>query len=195
VLPLTPRLSALRALGQLDATYLVAEAADGLCLVDQHAAHERVLYERLQAARAGGTPEVQPLLQAVVAPLSPQQAALAAEQADALAAIGFALEPTDAAAVILRALPAALAGGDPAAALVAYLDRLAAAEEQPGIDRAVATLACRAAVMAGDRLDAEQQRALLRALEASASPQSCPHGRPTMLHLSSDTLARSFGRR
>jgi DNA mismatch repair protein MutL len=199
-LPLAARLPALRALGQLDGTYLVAEAPDGLCLVDQHAAHERVLYEEVLAARAAGRLATQPLLQAAVAPLSATQAALAAEQHDALRALGFVLEPTDAAALLVRAVPAALArdaGGsvDGGRALMEYLDGLAAAEERTGSDRAAATLACRAAVMAGDRIEPEQQRALLRALEACATPQTCPHGRPTMLHLSSAALARSFGRR
>jgi DNA mismatch repair protein MutL len=199
-LPLAARLPALRALGQLDATYLVAEAPDGLCLVDQHAAHERVLYEAVLAGRAAGQVAMQPLLQAAVAPLSASQAALAAEQHDALIGLGFAFEPTDGAAVLVRGLPATLAARagtsiDAARALVDYLDRLAAEEERAGSDRAAATLACRAAVMAGDRLDLEQQRGLLRALEACDAPQTCPHGRPTMLHLSSDALARSFGRR
>jgi DNA mismatch repair protein MutL len=196
-LGLHARLPALRALGQLDATYLVAEAADGLMLIDQHAAHERVLYEQVCAARASGQVLVQPLLTAVLAPLSAGQAAVAVEQADALAALGFTIEPTDGAAVLLRALPAALASnGDPARTFAEYLDRLADEDDRrPGAERTAATLACRAAVMAGDRMDIEQQRALLRALEQCESPQTCPHGRPTTLHLATTTLARSFGRR
>lgn len=194
-LPMSERLPALRALGQVEATYIVAEAPDGLCLVDQHAAHERVLYEQVLADRAGGV-LAQPLLAAIVVPLSGAQLALASEFAAELAALGFTADETDGAAVLLRAMPATLAGRDPAAALVDYLERLAAGDDRvSGPDRAAATLACRAAVMAGDRLDLEQQRALLRALEGCASPHTCPHGRPTMLHLSSEALARSFGRR
>src|SRR5690606_3395487 len=102
---------------------------------------------------------------------------------------------TDGAAVIVRAVPAALAGRDATRALRDYLDRLEAEERLSGPDRALATLACRAAVMAGDRLDGEQQRALLRALEGCETPHTCPHGRPTMLHLSRAALERSFGRR
>ena len=189
------RLPALRPLGQVDLTYIVAEAPDGMYLVDQHAAHERVLYEQALATRTAGEPASQPLLAAVVAPLSAPQAALAAAEADALAAIGWGIEPTDGAALLLRAVPAALAGRDAVAALRDYLDRLDAEERLTGPDRAAATLACRAAVMAGDRLDGEQQRGLLRALEACATPHTCPHGRPTMLHLSRAALERSFGRR
>jgi DNA mismatch repair protein MutL len=194
-LPLQARLPALRALGQVDATYIVAEAPDGLCLVDQHAAHERVLYEQVSAARAAGRVDAQPLLAPAVVALSATQLAMAAEHAEALAAVGFALDETDGAALIVRSVPTTLARHDPARALAEYLDRLGAAEDRTaGADRVAATLACRAAVMAGDALDVEQQRALLRALEACETPHTCPHGRPTMLYLSSDALARSFGR-
>ena len=196
--PLAERLPALRPLGQFDEAFLVAEAPDGLYLVDQHAAHERVRYEQLRASLARRSPESQPLLAAVVAGLSPGQAALAADEAEALAALGFVLEPTDGAALIVRAVPAALAGtdaGDPAQALRDLLDRMEAEERLSGPDRAAASLACRSAVRAGDRLAEAQQRALLRALEGCAHPQTCPHGRPTLLHLSSEQLRRSFGRR
>lgn len=194
-LPLGERLPALRALGQVDATYIVAEAPDGLTLVDQHAAHERVLYERIAAARLAGRPERQPLLAPVAVTLSPSQALRVEELASDLAAFGFEVAPADGTAVIVRAVPALLAGRDPARALVSYLERFEAEARLSGPDRAVASLACRAAVMAGDRLDPEQQRALLRALEQTETPHTCPHGRPTLLHVSSEALARSFGRR
>ena len=186
------RLPALRVVGQVALTYLVAEAPDGLYLVDQHAGHERVLYER---ALAAAEPRSRPLLAAVVASLSAQQAALAAEHAQALAALGWELEPADGAALLVRALPEALAESDPARALADYLDRLQAEERLPAPDRAAAALACHAAVRAGDRMEASQQRALLEALERTQQPQTCPHGRPVVLRLDLDTLARSFGRR
>jgi DNA mismatch repair protein MutL len=189
------RLPALRPMGQVDLTYIVAEAPDGLYLVDQHAAHERVLYEQVLARRREGVPASQPLLQAAVAALSPAQAALAAAEAESLAAVGWEIDETDGAAVIVRAVPADLRTRDAARALAEYLDRMEAEERLTGPDRAVASLACRAAVMAGDRLDEPQQRALLRALEACETPHTCPHGRPTMLHLSSAALERSFGRK
>ena len=193
-LPLGERLPALRPLGQVDETFLVAEAPDGLCLVDQHAAHERVLYERVRAQLAAGEAASQPLLQAVVAPLSASQAALAAVEAETLAALGWVLEATDDAALIVRALPVLLGDGDPGAALAELLDRMEAEERLSGPDRTAASLACRAAIRAGDRVTEAQQRELLAALERCALPQTCPHGRPTLLHLSREQLRRSFGR-
>ena len=193
-LPLGERLPALRPLGQIDETFLVAEAPDGLCLVDQHAAHERVLYERVRAQLAAGEVAAQPLLQAVVAPLSASQAALAAAEAETLAALGWVLEATDDAALIVRALPALLGDVDPGKALAELLDRMEADERLSGPDRTAASLACRAAIRAGDRVGEAEQRALLAALERCALPQTCPHGRPTLLHLSREQLRRSFGR-
>ncbi len=188
------RLPALRPLGQVESTYIVAEAPDGLYLVDQHAAHERVLYERALTRRREGGPASQPLLDAAVAHLSAAQAVLASEEAEALRGVGWEVEEMDGPSVIVRAVPADLRRRDPARALAEYLDRLGAEERLTGPDRAAATLACRAAVMAGDRLEMEQQRALLVALEACETPHTCPHGRPTMLHLSRSALDRSFGR-
>ena len=218
-LPLLEGLPVLRPLGQVGGTYVVAEAPDGLYLVDQHAAHERVLYERIAAARGsssgdasaseragsgsgGDAPLTQPLLAPALVELSAPQAALAAALADELTAVGWQLEPMDGHALLLRAVPQLLHGDavrrrtsfDPAQALREQLDAVDAEERLTGPDRVVATLACRAAVRAGDTLASEQQRALLSALEAAAMPQSCPHGRPTMLHLSETALARAFGR-
>jgi DNA mismatch repair protein MutL len=189
------RLGALRALGQVALTYIVAEGDDGLVLIDQHAAHERVLYERVLAARAAGAPASQPLLAPAIVELGPSQAALAAELAGELAAVGWAFAPADGRALILRALPVALARLEPARALREQLDRLEAEERLSGPDRVAASLACRAAVMAGDRLEEAQQRALLRALEQTATPQTCPHGRPTVLRFSREAIERSFARR
>ena len=193
-LPLRERLPALRALGQVDLTYLAAEAPDGLYLVDQHAAHERVQYERLLRSRESGGAESQPLLRASVAPLAPALLALAEERAAELEALGWDLAPTDGGALIVRALPALLAGRDPARALAEYLERLDGERRLEGAERSTATLACHASVRAGDRLEGEQQRALLRALEETEMPLTCPHGRPTVLHLSAAAIERSFGR-
>ena len=193
--PSETRVPVLRPLGQVEGTYIVAESSDGMVLVDQHAAHERVLYEEVRARIAAGERPSQPLLHSVLATLSAPQAALLAGGTHDLEAIGWQVEAADGAAVIVRAVPAALAGRDVTRALRDYLERLEAEERLSGPDRAAATLACRAAVMAGDRLDDAQQRALLDALARCDTPHTCPHGRPTMLHLSRAALERSFGRR
>jgi len=196
-------LPALRPLGQVRGTYIVAEAPDGLYLVDQHAAHERVMYEQIGASRGVATePASQPLLGPVLLELSAPQAALVVSLVDELEAVGWSLEPVDGRAWLLRAVPQLLHGDvirrreslDPALAFREQLDALEAEERLTGPDRVVASLACRSAVRAGDPLAAEQQRALLAALEQAEMPQSCPHGRPTMLHLSDAALASGFGR-
>ena len=197
------RLPALRPLGQIELTYLVTEAPDGLYLVDQHAAHERVLYERVQAARGARESLSQPLLEAAVVELSASQAALAQAIGDELAAVGWSVAATDGSALLVHAVPATLHGDavrrrgslDAGRLLIEQLDALEAEERLTGPDRVAATLACRAAVRAGDSMSSEQQRALLEALERAETPQSCPHGRPTMLHLSRAALERAFGRR
>jgi DNA mismatch repair protein MutL len=197
------RLPALRPLGQIELTYLVTEAPDGLYLVDQHAAHERVLYERVQAARATRESLGQPLLAAAVVELSASQATLAQTIADELTAVGWSIAATDGNALLVHAVPATLHGDavrrrdslDVGRLLLEQLDAVEAEERLTGPDRVAASLACRAAVRAGDVMALEQQRALLEALERAETPQSCPHGRPTMLHLSRAALERAFGRR
>ncbi len=196
-------LPALRTLGQVDQTYLVTEGPDGLYLIDQHAAHERVLYERVRRTRAGREALSQPLLQAALVELSPAQAALADEVAADLVAVGWEIAETDHSARLVSAVPSSFHGDsvrrreslDVARLLVEQLDAVEAEERLTGPDRVAASLACRAAVRAGDVLSGEQQRALVEALERTDTPQSCPHGRPTMLHLGRAALERAFGRR
>ncbi|MBI2723522.1 MAG: DNA mismatch repair endonuclease MutL [Chloroflexi bacterium] len=194
--PMIERLPMLRAVGQVAATYVVAEGPDGLYLVDQHAAHERVLYERFLLASERSSGESQPLLEPLALELAPPHRALLAEHAEAFARLGFEVEPFGGGAHVLRRLPAAMAAGDVAARLRELLDRLG---RDDGPDesrhRVAASLACHAAVRAGMSMGADEQRALLRELESAASPRTCPHGRPTMVHLTSDAIAREFRRR
>jgi DNA mismatch repair protein MutL len=193
--PLPAPLPVLRPLGQAGTTYVIAEGPSGLYLIDQHAAHERVLYESYLAARA--QPQAaQPLLAPVVLELTPQQQALAVALAPALSLHGFAVEPFGPGGFLLRAAPAALRRDDPARAFRELLDLLTRedAPADPG-RRVAASLACHAAVRAGRNLTAEEMRELIEQLERCDTPQTCPHGRPTMLHLSADELARRFARK
>jgi DNA mismatch repair protein MutL len=187
----------LRLIGQVGAAYLVAEGPDGLYLIDQHAAHERVLYERFLAQKPGEI-AAQGLLTPVVVQLTPAQSDLLDGQLPLLEALGFKVEPFGQHTYQVRAVPDLLGDLDPAAALRVLVEDfeedetpLAARVE----DRIIARVCKRAAVKAGQALSTKEQQALLEALESCQSPRTCPHGRPTMIHLPVDLLERQFGRR
>ena len=190
----------LRLVGQIAATYLVAEGPDGLYLIDQHAAHERVLFERMSMEHQSGDKKIvsQALLAPVSVELPPAGARLLEEQLPILNQLGFQVEHFGPGAFLVRAIPALLAGMDPAAALKALVEDFEEdetplkAEEEA---RIIGRVCKRAAVKAGQVLSPAEQRALLADLEACSSPRTCPHGRPTMIHISVDLLERQFGRR
>ncbi len=188
----------MRLVGQIGATYLVAEGPDGLYLIDQHAAHERVLFEKLMAQYAQKNIPSQSLLTPVVVTLPPQSANLLSSQLPTLQHFGFSVEAFGPNAFQVRAVPALFAGADPAAALRALVEDFEEDETplQTEVEARLAARVCkRLAVKGGQPLSAEEQRALLTDLEACDSPRTCPHGRPTMIHLSVDMLERQFGRR
>jgi len=193
----TQRMPLLRPVGQIANAFLVAEGPDGLYLIDQHAAHERVLFERFMAQRQGGVPS-QSLLHPATVELPTASARLVSDQLGMLSRLGFQVESFGPDTFLVRALPALLVGSDPAAALRVLVENFEEDEtplqaEQEA--RLIARVCKRAAVKAGKSLSPEEQRALLLDLEACESPRTCPHGRPTMIHLSVDLLERQFGRR
>jgi DNA mismatch repair protein MutL len=188
----------LRLVGQIGASYLVAEGPDGLYLIDQHAAHERILFEKLMSQRANQNIASQALLTPEVVHLPPTSASLIQEQLPVLKKFGFEIEPFGPGAFQVRAMPVLFSGSDPAAALRALVEDFEEDEAplQNEIEAKVAGRVCkRLAVKAGQALSPEEQRALLENLEACESPRTCPHGRPTMIHLPVDVLERQFGRR
>lgn len=192
------RLPLLRLIGQVAATYLVAEGPDGLYLIDQHAAHERVLFEALMAQQQKDQVPAQSLLEPVNVVFPPEKARLLEGQLALLEKLGFQVENFGPNTFTVRAIPALLLGGDPEAALNVVVSDfeedetpLASAKEA----RLTARICKRMAVKGGQTLSPEEQAALLRKLEACQSPRTCPHGRPTMIHLSADLLERQFGRR
>ena len=192
---LTPLVPAMRALGQVGMVYIVAEGPEGLYLVDQHAAHERILCERFLGAGSTGV-EAQGLLEPVAVELPPRQQALLTEMAQELSEQGFSLEPFGEGTYLVRSVPAVLKDKDVATTLVEFLDALAREEAAADRRQRVAmSLACHAAVRAGQSLSQEEMRELLRQLEQTENPRHCPHGRPTMIHMSADALAREFRRR
>jgi DNA mismatch repair protein MutL len=188
----------LRLIGQIGATYLVAEGPDGLYLIDQHAAHERVLFEKLMAQHDQKKIPSQSLLSPVVVNLPPAQAKLLEEQLEVLTHFGFEVEEFGSNAFQVRAMPALFAGSDPAYALKAIVEDFEEDEAplQSEVEAKLAGRVCkRLAVKAGQALSQEEQRALLNDLENCDSPRTCPHGRPTMIHLSVDMLEKQFGRK
>jgi DNA mismatch repair protein MutL len=197
--PFTPTLRTplLRLVGQIASAYLVAEGPDGLYLIDQHAAHERVLFERFMAQRQGQIP-AQVLLQPVTVELPSASARLLSDQLPLLGRLGFEVETFGPYTFLVRSVPALLAGSDPAAALRVLVEDFEEDETplQAEVEaRIIARVCKRAAVKAGQTLSPEEQWALLNDLENSQSPRTCPHGRPTMIHLSVDLLERQFGRK
>ncbi len=192
------RVPLLRLIGQIGATYLVAEGPDGLYLVDQHAAHERVLFEKLMAQHEMNKIPSQSLLTPAAVTFTPQSAALLASQLLTLKHFGFDVQEFGPNTFQVRAVPALFAGSDPSAALRALVEDFEEDEAplQNEVEKKLAARVCkRLAVKAGQTLSPEEQRALLTDLENCNSPRTCPHGRPTMIHLSVEMLERQFGRR
>lgn len=188
----------LRPVGQVGASYLVAEGPDGIYLVDQHAAHERVLFEQLMAQARRGQLESQTLLEGTNVELPAHQIPLLQENLEVLRSLGFEIESFGPRSFRLRSVPAILNRMAPERALWAVVDDLDE-DESPLADELEARLAARvckaAAVKAGQVLSMSEQEQLLRDLEACQLPRTCPHGRPTMIHLSVAALERQFGRR
>ena len=186
----------LRLIGQVAATYLIAEGPDGLYLIDQHAAHERILFEKFISTKEKSVPS-QVLLDSVVVELSPSSADLVNEHLELFGELGFDLEGFGPGAFVIRAVPALLQGTSPEGILRAAVEDLEEDETplEKNIEQKIIARICkRASVKAGQILSPEESKQLLLDLEACISPRTCPHGRPTMIHLSVDLLERKFGR-
>ena len=187
----------LRLIGQVAATYLIAEGPDGLYLIDQHAAHERVLFERFLAQPSQEIP-AQQLIEPATVELPLASADLLEEQIPLLSKLGFQVEPFGRGTFLVRAIPAMFSGMEPAAALRVVVEDFEE-DETPlkgALENKIIARVCkRAAVKGGQVLSPDEQKALLRDLEASQAPRTCPHGRPTMIHLSVDLLEKQFGRK
>ena len=188
----------LRLIGQIGSTYIVAEGPDGLYLIDQHAAHERVLFEKLMAQRENKSIPSQVLLAPEIVTLPPQSSKILLEQLPFLNKFGFEVEEFGTNTFQVRSMPILFAGGSPAMALKALVEDFEEDESplQAEVEARLAARVCkRLAVKGGQVLTSDEQKSLLLDLENCQSPRTCPHGRPTMIHLSVDTLERQFGRR
>jgi DNA mismatch repair protein MutL len=197
-LSIKPRtLPILRVIGQVNSAYIVAEGPSGLYLIDQHAAHERVLYEEFMDEQMRKPLVSQFTLEAQTVSLPAAEARLIEEHLDTLSKIGFDLEPFGANIFILRGLPAMLADREPIDVLMNIIADLEL-EREPGrktIEDKIITQVCKqAAVKAGQILSYDEMQVIVRRLERCRMPHTCPHGRPTMLHMTSEHIAREFGR-
>jgi DNA mismatch repair protein MutL len=184
---------------QLHENYIIAQTRDGVVIVDQHAAHERIVYERLKLEREQGGIERQMLLTPLIVDLDPDAASLIDAHAEELAALGLVLEGFGPGAMMVREAPAAIAQGD-LSALVRDLAADLAAEDGAQtlarrLDQRLATFACHHSVRSGRPLKPEEMNALLRTMEATPGAGQCNHGRPTYVELKLTDIERLFGRR
>jgi len=192
------RMPALRLIGQLAQSYLITEGPDGLYLIDQHAAHERILLERMVAALQERAPLSQLVLTPIVLHLAPGEVSALEERQEQLQRIGFALD-VEGSDVTVRAVPQALIKRLSALTLQELLADLTAPEDvghtETWEERALANVACKAAIKAGSLLAMVEMREMLTQLAETRAPYSCCHGRPTTVHFSLSALEREFGRR
>lgn len=185
----------LRILGQVLATYIVAEGPDGLYLIDQHAAHERVVYDGLMKRDAGHGPKVQGLLEPLSVELSPAEDAILASVQSELLELGFAIDHFGERSYLLRSMPAALKSADANRMLHELLHELSGVGRTDLLERVATTVACHAAVRAGKQLTTDEMRQLVRQLENCVQPRTCPHGRPTVVRFDNSQMEKLFGRR
>lgn len=192
----TAPLGAARA--QVHENYIIAQTADGIVIVDQHAAHERLVYERLKRQMAERGVAAQALLIPEIVDLSPADCATLLDEAPALAKLGLTLEPFGPGAIAVRETPAILGPVDASALLRDLLDELAdlgqSAAVQTRIEAILSRMACHGSVRSGRRMSAEEMNALLREMEATPHSGQCNHGRPTYVALKLSDIERLFGR-
>jgi DNA mismatch repair protein MutL len=189
-----------RAVGalQLHDRYLVTESEDGMVVIDQHALHERILYESLREKVLAGTLESQALLVPEPVDLTPAEAAAALESREVLKELGMTVEPFGGDTVLVSSYPAMLANFRPAEVLRDVLERILAGGKHPEprdvVDSLLHMISCKAAIKAGDRLTPAEIAALLEQRHLARDTHHCPHGRPTALFFSRDELDRQFMR-
>ncbi len=193
--PGSESLPPLRILGQLLSTYIVAEGPDGMYLVDQHAAHERVVYDSLVARKAGSATEVQGLLEPIAVELSPTEESLLVDAFEDLSTMGFMIDNFGNRTYLLRSIPAVLRDFDATTILRDVLHELSQPSRQDIRGQLAITISCHAAVRAGRHLTTDEMKQLILQLERCVQPRTCPHGRPTVIRYDKGQLDRLFGRR
>ncbi|MEZ4727481.1 MAG: DNA mismatch repair endonuclease MutL [Caldilineaceae bacterium] len=190
----------LRVVGQIGALYIVAEGPEGMYLIDQHAAHERILYEKYLAQRYGtvdGAVPRQHLLEPLTLHVGHELTGLVADQLAQLNQVGFEIEAFGGDTFLVRAIPSVLSGQDPLRTLEEIVSAMTNRRNLVGEEleaRMVKMICKRASIKAGQLLSDLEMQELIHQLEACQSPRTCPHGRPTMIQLSAGELEKAFGR-
>jgi DNA mismatch repair protein MutL len=186
----------MRVLGQVSGTYIIAEGPEGMFMIDQHAAHERVMYETIMAQLQAATIDVQPLLDPLVVELSPDEMSAYERSEDELRGIGFEIDRFGEQSVAIRQIPALMRGVDIGARIHDILQELAdGGVGDSWLDSVAISAACHTSIRAGQVLSLPEMRELVAQLERTQQPRACGHGRPTMLHMSQLEMERQFSRR
>ncbi len=191
------KLPIMRVVGQVGQAYIITEGPEGLYLIDQHAAHERILYEKFMAEWENQSVASQGLVAPATITLTPSQSSLIEDNLSLLQGLGFQIEPFGPNTYQIRSVATIVTRIDPARALMAVVEDLEQGDAplQGKIEARIVLRVCKsAAIKAGQTLSQAEMEALIQQLEESQNPHTCPHGRPTMIHLSAAQLAREFGR-
>ncbi|MBN2238835.1 MAG: DNA mismatch repair endonuclease MutL [Dehalococcoidales bacterium] len=191
---LSASLPALRLVGQVSGTYIIAEGPEGLYIIDQHAAHERILFEQIREQSLASRIEIQGLLEPVTLEVTPGEDAVLQSCYTGLTEFGFTIEPFGDRSYLVRAVPAMLGSKGWSDALKELLDSVAVEKGTDWREKLEISMACHGAIRAGKSLTDEEMRELVRQLEKTTAPNTCPHGRPTIIRLSNAQLEREFHR-
>jgi DNA mismatch repair protein MutL len=195
---MAPSLSSLKPLGQLRESFILAVNHDGLWIIDQHVAHERVLFEKVLKQRARQQVESQRLLMPIVIELSPAQQAVFAELSDELQKNGFEAEPFGARSIAVQIAPAGIQASEVEKMLHELLDQFSREEQALNLDqirgRIAASIACHTAIKVNMPLEQNKMEWLIAELAKTECPMSCPHGRPVVLRYSMKDIQRAFKR-
>ena len=194
-IPYQEILPLLRVLGQVSDTYILCEGPEGIYIIDQHAAHERIIYEQVVADAKDKSVEIQMLLEPVHIELDENQEALIDENKDVFESLGMTPEPFGPSSYLVRTVPKVLSEADPRESFHKMLSALSEQVEfKSWEDKAAYSIACHAAIRAGKQMSYQEMSLLVKQLESCRHPNNCPHGRPTMITISNTFLEREFSR-
>ncbi|MDD4924394.1 MAG: DNA mismatch repair endonuclease MutL [Dehalococcoidales bacterium] len=192
--PVVSSLPVLRLLGQSMNSYIVAEGPDGIYIIDQHAAHERIMFEKITKQKEQQGVEVQGLLEPVSIEVLPVQDEILFKNYKYLADFGFTIEPFGNRNYLVRTVPSIMYKKDWQSALNELIDKLSIKNKANITEHIISTIACHSAVRFGQSLSHDEMRELVRQMEQADLPHACPHGRTTMIHITKKQLEKEFGR-